>query len=236
MKSFLAVLGGLAGIVAAALVLVWYGARAPEKNSNVTPAPVSPEPSQTSSGSPVTKPPQNQLPPATFVQPSTSSTDSNTASPVSPDISTATVDTSTNLIADWQDKFDGILNSDNADTNKARLLLDIFPRLPPDAKVEAAQHLSNLVPDDDYASLQNLLMNATLSTDVLDVLLGDALNRPNPLKLPALLDVARNPAHPQAGEARDILGLYLDADYGDDWDQWKQKIVEWLKDNPDGQM
>lgn len=173
--------------------------------------------------------PQNQLPLVTPGQASPDLTDSNGAA-VFPG---TVLDASTNLIADWQDKFDAVLNSDNDDTNKARMLLDIFPRLPPDAKVEAAQHLSNLVPDEDYAPLGNLLTNATLSTEVLDVLLGDALNRPNSLKLPALLDVASNPAHPQAEEAKDLLELYLDADYGTDWGQWKQKIVAWLKENPD---
>jgi hypothetical protein len=229
LKFFLAVLGGLAGIVAAALVLVWLGSRPSDsKSPTVAQAPVS-QPAQANNDSPSPASPQNQLPLVTPGQTNTGLTDPN-AMAAAPG---AGQDASTNLIADWQDKFDAVLNSDNDDTNKAQQLLDIFPRLPPDAKVEAAQHLSNLVPDEDYAPLANLLTNATLSTDVLDVLLGDALNRPNSLKLPALLDVASNSAHPQADEAKDLLELYLDADYGTDWGQWRQKIAAWLKDNPD---
>jgi hypothetical protein len=59
------------------------------------------------------------------------------------------------------------------------------------------------------------------------------LNRPNKLKLPVLVEVARDPANPKAGEAKDLLELYLEEDYGADWNIWVQKVEQWLKDNPD---
>ena len=109
----------------------------------------------------------------------------------------------------------------------------MFPRLPEDGQVEVAQHLSNLVEDEDYASLGQLLKNAKLPEPVLDVLMGDLLNRPNAVKLPLFLDLARDPAHAKAEEAKDLLELYLDEDYGTDWNKWQQKMREWLKENPD---
>jgi len=63
--------------------------------------------------------------------------------------------------------------------------------------------------------------------------LADALNRPNSLKLPSLLDVARDPQNPKAGEAKEVLQLFLDEDYGSDWTTWQAKMDAWLKDNPD---
>jgi len=72
-----------------------------------------------------------------------------------------------------------------------------------------------------------------MSEAVLDVLLADALNRPNSLKLPLLLEVARQPDHPKAGEAKDLLELFLEEDHGKDWGQWQAKLEQWLKDNPD---
>ena len=63
--------------------------------------------------------------------------------------------------------------------------------------------------------------------------MSDALNRPNSLKLPTLLEVARTTQHPKAGDAKEMLGFFLDTDYGDDWPKWQEKLAEWLKENPD---
>ena len=87
--------------------------------------------------------------------------------------------------------------------------------------------------DQDYDLLRKHLTNPDLPGDVLEVLLGDVLNRPNSLKLPALLEVARSPQHPKAAEAKDFLELFLESDYGTDWDKWQAGMEQWLKDNPD---
>jgi hypothetical protein len=137
------------------------------------------------------------------------------------------------LITNWEDKLDEILVSSVKEDEKARKLLEMFPRLPPDGQVEIAQHLSNLVSDQDYPALERLLTNTALPEAVLTTLLNDALNRPNSLKLPALLDVARDPQNPKAREAKDILQLFLEEDYGTDWALWQTKVDQWLRDNPD---
>jgi len=141
--------------------------------------------------------------------------------------------TATNLVPAWEDKVDDILGSANSDPDKARQMLEMFPQLPADGQEELARHLSNLVADEDYGAMRAHLTNASLPEAVLDVLLGDVLNRPNSLKLPALLDVARTPQHPKAGEAKDFLELFLEEDYANDWDKWQAKMDEWLKANPD---
>jgi hypothetical protein len=81
--------------------------------------------------------------------------------------------------------------------------------------------------------LSQLLANPRLPQEALDTLMADALNRPNSLKLPALLEVARTPQHPKAGDAKEVLGFFLETDYGDDWQKWQDKVQTWLKDNPD---
>jgi len=63
--------------------------------------------------------------------------------------------------------------------------------------VEVAKHLSNLLPDQDYAPLGQLLANPHLPEDVLETLMADVMNRRNGLKLPALLGVARTAQHPK---------------------------------------
>jgi len=150
-----------------------------------------------------------------------------------PVLPVATSKTNANLIADWEDKLDEILGSESDESEKARRMLAIFARLPEDGQTEVAQHLSNLLSDQEYAPLGQLLTDPKLPEPVLDILLVDVLNRPNSLKLPLLLEVAREPQHPKAPEAKDLLELYLEEDYGSDWGKWQTKLEQWIKDNPD---
>jgi hypothetical protein len=133
----------------------------------------------------------------------------------------------------WEEKIEDIVGSDDPDTNKVKQLFALFPKLPPDGQEEAAQHLSNLVDDEDYAPLGEMLKNDKLPEGVLDELLADALNRPNSLKLPALLQVASDANHVKHEEAKDLLELYLGEDYGSDWNTWRQHMTDWLQQNPD---
>lgn len=145
---------------------------------------------------------------------------------------TAVATTATGAAMSWDDKLDEILGADTDDKVKVQQLLALFPSMPPDMQGVAARHLTNLVGDDDYAPLGKMLADPKTEPQVLDVLIGDVLNRPNPVKLPLLLQVASAPDHPKAGEAKDLLELYLGDDYGSDWQKWQDKMTEWLKDNP----
>lgn len=142
---------------------------------------------------------------------------------------------STNAVAitNWSEQLDEILGAEKPETEKANQLLQMFPRLPKDGQEEVAQHLTNLVDDQDYAALGRYLTNSTLSEDVLDILFSDLFNRPNPLKLPLLVDLASDAKHPKASEAKDLLELYLEEDYGTDWARWRAEAEKWIKDNPE---
>ena len=140
---------------------------------------------------------------------------------------------SANLITNWEDKLDEILAAEAATDAKARQLLEMFPRLPGEGQAEVAKHLCILVSDQDYAPLSQLLANPQLPQDVLDTLMADALNRPNSLKLPALVEVARTAQHAKAADAKEVLGFLLEADYGNDWPKWQEQVQAWLEDNPD---
>lgn len=143
------------------------------------------------------------------------------------------LDAHSGILTNWEEKVDEILGAETDETNKVQQLFALFPHVPEESQSEVAQHLSNLVTDEDYARLGELLRNPALSDDALDVLIADVLNRPNSLKLPQLLEVAQTPNHAKADEAKDILALFLDEDYGTDWAKWKEKMTAWLKDNPD---
>lgn len=145
----------------------------------------------------------------------------------------------TATITDWEEKIDNVLTAQEEDPQKAKRLLDLFPNLPEDGQVEAAQHLSNLLPDEQYAALAQTLTNAIMPEAVLDVLMTDVLNRPNKLKLDTLFDVARVPNHPKAEEALDILEVFLDEVDWDavkasgNWETVRTEKDKWLKENPD---
>ena len=147
----------------------------------------------------------------------------------------------TGTIADWEQKIDDVLTGQEDEALKAKRLLEIFPRLPEDGQVEAAQHISNLLPDEQFAEIAKLLLDPKTPEGVLDVFMTDLLNRPNGIKLDTLFDVARIPNHPKGEEARDVLEVFLD---DVDWDavkasnNWEPVRVEkekFKKENPDSE-
>ena len=141
--------------------------------------------------------------------------------------------TATNGMANWEDRIDEVLRADTEVADTAKKLLEIFPKFPEAGQVEAVQHISNLLDDDDYAPMGQYLTNASMAASVLQALMDDALNRPNSMKLPLFLEVARDPSHPNAAEAKEELEFYLEEDYGTNWNVWAEKLQEWLKENPD---
>ena len=136
-------------------------------------------------------------------------------------------------MADWDEKVSDVLGAEGDEKDKAKKLVEMFPLLPPEGQEEVAHHLSNLVADEDYAPLATFATNSALPEVVLDVFVEDVFNRPNAIKLPVLLDIAQDPQHPRASEAKDVLELFLEEDFGSDWTKWHAKMEKWLKDNPD---
>ena len=134
---------------------------------------------------------------------------------------------------EWEQKLDDILGSAEDEKQKAEKLLQMFPLLPEDGQVEISQHLSNLLEDDRYAALAPTFTNPATPEAVLDVLMADVLNRNNTIKLNTLLDVARTANHPKAEEAREVLEVFVDENFGNDWAKWQAAIQSWLKENPD---
>lgn len=215
----------IAGIVSVIAVLMialifWYSNRAPKalptdaETTSAQNEQVAPEQINRSPSSPSTVEPQTSLP-------------SNEEPQGIPTVS------SNNPGSNWEQKVDDVLRGDSEPAVKAKELLAVFPSLPEEGQIEAVKHLSNLTPNENYPQLGQYLTNAATPPEVLDELMADVFNRPNSIKLPALLEIARNPQHPKASEARETLRFFLDKDYRDDWNLWEQKLAEWLKNNPD---
>lgn len=129
----------------------------------------------------------------------------------------------------WENQLDNILLANEDENAKADHIIQLMTNSPPEAQVELAQHLCNMVQDNHYDGAAQILTNATTPVDVSTVLLNDLLNRNNNLKLPMLLSIARTDDHPLKGQARDMLELFVQQDYGTNWDQWSTSIDSWLQ-------
>jgi hypothetical protein len=115
---------------------------------------------------------------------------------------------------DWEDRLDNILSAEADNQTTVGQLLDGLQSLPVEAQEEYIAHALNLCEDEDYARVETIYLAAGTPTEVSEEIFNDVLNRPDEIKLPLLAKTLRNPAHPMASEAREILEMYLDLDEG----------------------
>ena len=137
-------------------------------------------------------------------------------------------------LEEWELKIDQALranpdNSEAANTATAKVLINMLPTLPPDGQADAAQHISNLLLDQDYNAVLPLVKNPALPEEVLDVFLTDLLNREDAVKLPVLLEIAKISNHPHHEESMADLQVFLDVDHGTDWPKWEASLKAYLK-------
>jgi hypothetical protein len=132
-------------------------------------------------------------------------------------------------LAPWEIKIDQLLTSNLGETETAQNIINMVPTLPPEGQVGAILHATNLLVDKEYQRLMPLVRNLRLPQEVHDVLMTDLMNRENKVKLPVLLEMARMVGHPHQEEAQTDLQIFLDADYGADWNKWGTALNEFLK-------
>jgi hypothetical protein len=131
----------------------------------------------------------------------------------------------------WESTIDEILRSNASESEMAHMLINLLPTLPEDGQIEAANHIANLLPDSDYGAVRPLLLNSNLPESVLSVFFTDLMNRDDPVKLNAFLDIAEIPNHPFHDEALSDLQIYVGDDYGTDWGKWQTAVTQYLKNS-----
>jgi hypothetical protein len=132
---------------------------------------------------------------------------------------------------EWEKKVDEILLSEIENDQKSEKLFGLMTNATEEVQVEVVQHALNFVVDSKYQTAAQILTNAQTPESVLNLVFADLLNRNDKLKLPTLVDLARDTRHPLRGEARELLELYVQHDYGTNWEQWGQAVQGWLKEN-----
>ena len=129
----------------------------------------------------------------------------------------------------WEVKLDKIVHSALEMEDIADRLIVLFPSLPATGKEEAAQHICDNVSDETYAKMRPLTVDAGLGEDVLDVFYTDLGNRDEKIRLPVLLEIARNARHPFRTEAAEELAFILDAEPGKDFTRMEAAMKAYLK-------
>src|SRR5690606_13989397 len=125
----------------------------------------------------------------------------------------------------WEARINSVLGSQLSDQEKARLLLQTLPHVPGEGQAEVADAALELLPDGAYASVAlPIVLDSHSHGAALSVFFRDLLERPDPVTLPALLQLLAAPEHPFAQSARETLALLLDADHGNDPTTWKTAV------------
>lgn len=132
-------------------------------------------------------------------------------------------------LTNWEEDVEAILNSPTGNEQKTDALLEIFPRLPESGQAEVGAILAPMLPDAQFAELGQYLTNGTTAEPVLDVLLSGLLSRPDSIKLPWLLEIARSQDNPRSADAVHLLEATLDQDNGRNWALWQSGVDRYLQ-------
>ncbi len=129
----------------------------------------------------------------------------------------------------WEKRVNEVLdNSKIKDSYKGRLLIEMLPGLPAEARETTAEYAVQRLDDADYQPARDFIVNPTSDPAALTIMWADLMGRAAPVSLPILLQVARNSAHPYATSARENLDLLLGSDFGTDWSRWENAIQKKL--------
>ncbi len=124
----------------------------------------------------------------------------------------------------WEDKIQEILSSSEDDSAVCLSLIGIVKQVPTASQSVIAAHITNLASDEDYKHLIPLMRDRTLGARFHQDIALDALNRPDEIKLPVMLEIAASDWHPAAEKIRDVLALILGENPGEDWDRWRELV------------
>lgn len=136
-------------------------------------------------------------------------------------------------VTNWSVQLSAVMTSEVSTTNKAIGLLGLFPNLPEQGQMEAAQHSSRLLPDNYYHALGTQMTNAAAAPAARRAIFADLLTRPNHVKLPWLVSVASTAQDGQADEAALLLKSILNEDHGSNWPVWRERVAVWMTLHPD---
>lgn len=138
--------------------------------------------------------------------------------------------TTTDLaLLDWAEKVDYVLATDNISTDEAtRTLLGVAsdPKAPVEIRNDALEHALNLVEDENFSEVQNIMGAADLELPepLVQTILDDTLNRTDSIQLDTALIVMKSSHSEVSEEARELLEFHLDQELGNNVQTWKKAV------------
>ena len=106
--------------------------------------------------------------------------------------------------------------------------------LPEEALESVAEEAVRGLENKDYAKATGLLLNPQTHGRVHAVLFADLVERPDPIRLPGLLAVAKVQGHPFGKVAAEDLELFLGTNHGGNWARWEEAIRLFLAKSGSG--
>ena len=129
----------------------------------------------------------------------------------------------------WEARIRSVLAREKAtEAEKARGLLQLLPTISAEGAETCAEEAVKRLPNEEYRHAQSVVTNPGTYGLALGVLFADLMERPDNLRLPTLVTIARNATHPYASPAHDNLEFLLGQDYGSDWARWEAAVREKL--------
>ena len=129
---------------------------------------------------------------------------------------------------EWGVVINSIL-TDAAETSiLSERLAEVLKEFPLEGQLEAAQHMVNLLGDEDYFTAETVFFDKSISHQVRRVIFEDLMSRPNYVKLPLLVKTLRDFRHPLRREALVNLQVYTGQDKDLDPQVWDLVVSEFL--------
>jgi hypothetical protein len=113
--------------------------------------------------------------------------------------------------------------------NTAQALINLLPDLTKSGQTECAEHISNLLSDEEYPRALQIWENPASDPEVLKVFAADLMNRPARVMMPAMLRAIKMLNHPYHEEAKRTMQILLDQDHGDNTPQWESAMNAFLE-------
>ncbi len=113
----------------------------------------------------------------------------------------------------WEKQIDDVIARTNVPVrDQSRRVKEAFDKLDKEDQLDGIRHGLNLLPDERFAVLYDVLYDKGEDSEVLDAIFSDALNRPEAIKMPILKALRKDREHPLFFESARILDVIESAE------------------------
>ncbi len=111
-------------------------------------------------------------------------------------------------VASWENQIDDVIAYTNAPAGeRAWLIKATFDKLCKDDQIDGIHYGLNLLPDEQFPGLYDILYDKNEDPEVLDAIFSDALNRSEEIKMTVLKSLRKDREHPMFFESSRILDV-----------------------------